>query len=297
MLPDLLLPYGAVDTKNPIFQYEWRHLRWLKSESAIKRYNRLTLVGLPLLIMLWWVIETLYINPDLKLSAFEQVFQVLLLAAGTSMTLSSLYSIPAVIGTFTNRLTSYYWDTLRLTTQYAGSILMSEDAIAQLRLWPLTALEIGLRISLVIWVMATQFYRLFVELGNLGAFLKNVLQPSALGFWMMLALFTLTLVLEPILRTRVIIALHMVVAVRLRQLLLGAIAGIFVVVLVHAAEVLVVITAYNIIQVLSNDPIELFIIICIVPLTVLMFGLSLLLYRFIRARAFSIAYDHALQPD
>lgn len=297
MLPNYLLPYHAVDTTNPIFQKDLRHLRWLTTPSSLNRYTRWVILGIPALVMVAWSVEAFYLNPGLQIYRFERVILLLVFAAVGVMGLSSLFSIPVVIGTFTAHLTSPYWDMLRLTPQSAGAILTSEDAIAQIRLWPLTALEIGLRISLILWVITTQFYRMYVTMGDLSAFLAEVLHPFVWGFWIMLALFSLTLFLEPIIRTRLIVALHIAIAARLQQVLLGGLASLFAVVLVHAAEVLLAVIAVQIMASLARHPIELFIIICITPLALMMLGVSLLLYRLVRTSTFSFAHNHAFQQD
>jgi len=150
MLPNFLLPYNEVDTKNQLFQQKWHHLRWLNSKASLYRYMLLTLIALPLLIILWWFIERLNLNfGDVPPDFTYRLLDLVLVAVVIVMALASYFSLPRVMGLFQKQFNSAYWDTLRLTPQLNSAILMSHDAVAQIRLWPFTALEIGLRVAIV----------------------------------------------------------------------------------------------------------------------------------------------------
>src|SRR5262249_5249491 len=142
-----------------VFQQERRSLRWLRTPQQFRSYNLLVLIGLPPLISLWWILERAQLNFGYLPPGFEDQFiNILILTSLGLMVLSSLYAVPEVIGPLHRQFSSVYWETLKLTTQPEDDILMAEDAVSQLRLWPLIVLEVGLRIGIVAVFTANTFY-------------------------------------------------------------------------------------------------------------------------------------------
>ncbi|MCA0456525.1 MAG: hypothetical protein LCI00_21305 [Chloroflexi bacterium] len=297
MLPRSLLPFHTVNPNNPLFKNELRHVRWASTEPALKRYIKWVVLGIPALVMGGWLIEVAYLNPAMQMSRFETVILIILFAAVGVMLLSSLYSIPAVIGPFTAHINAPDWDLMRLTPQSPDSTLAAADAVAQIRLWRLTAVEIGLRMGLVMWVIFTQFYRMYTFRADLAAFLAEVLHPFYWGFWLMLVIFSFALFIEPVIRTRLIIAINLAIAARLKGFIFAGLCAIFAVALVHAGEVLAIIIGLQIIFALARDPIGLYIIICIAPLALILLGVAILVCHWIRADALTYASNHTFKQN
>lgn len=301
MLPSFLLPYNEVDTTNPIYQKDLRHLRWLSTERSLKRYNRLLLIGLPLLAVFWWLLERLNINFGYVQSDYKYtLLNLLLVIAAGVMFLSSLYSVPAVIGTFNAQYTSAYWDMLRLTPQYNGTILYSQDAIAQLRLWPLTAVEIGFRLTIVLLYTLNNFYDIFQSTAARG----ESVSISVFGIycwigWAAIMLLGVTIIFEPVIRTRLIVAMHVLITVTIKNLLLALLAGLMVVVAFHLVQMLIIANLWSLFQksVDSSDYGGIVVILCLIPLCIAGGFILWFIAGVIRRTTFSFAHNHAFRQD
>lgn len=228
-----LLPLSQIDTENPVFQQERRSLRWLRTPQQFRSYNLLTLIGLPIFIALWWFLERAHLNfgtvqPDLQ---YQLINSLIYIGLGL-MILSSLYAIPEVIGRLHNQFTSGYWDTLKLTTQQPDTILMTEDAVSQLRLWPLIALEVGLRTGIEALFTANNFYTLYQY-----PYLRNdFFDPVFCCSWMLILLIGIAYIIEPIVRARLIVAFSTVIVVRVKTLPLALLTGFAFILCLHLMQ-------------------------------------------------------------
>ncbi len=225
-----LLPDSQIVKENPVYQQERRSLRWLRTPQGFRDYNLTVLIGLPLLIALWWMLD--HLNSGYTPLGFEyRSINVLLVTSLGLMLLSSLYAIPQVIGRLHNQFTSGYWDTLKLTTQSEDDILMAEDAVGQLRLWPLIAVEVGLRIGIVILFFANYLYSFYQ---NFDPFFSQ----SVIGCfgWGLILLIGIAYIIEPIVRARLIVAFSIVIAMRVKTLPLTLLTGFGLVLCVHLMQ-------------------------------------------------------------
>ncbi len=300
MLKGILLPYGLVDTSNPIFQHEWRRLRWLNTEARVERYNRVVILGLPLVIIIWWIIERLNLNFGIVPPDFASRLLNLVIIMGLAlMLLSSLYSVPAVIGKLNTQRASNVWDTLQLTPQYNSIILMAHDAIAQLRLWPFIAAEIGLRIAIVALFTLNNFYNLYHSYAQPSEFISQTfLSPICLGVWVIIAFIAVAFAIEPLVRTRLIIAVHLVIAFRIRNLPLAFLTGLLLLSVIHFSQVITVICLWAMSESLSKgDMGYVAIAICFIPITFVASILLWAFYRWLRKAALNLAYNAAFQQD
>ncbi len=298
MLSDFLLPYSEVDTKNPLFQQRWYHLRWLNSEASLRRYTRLMLIGIPLIILLWWLIERSHLSfADVPPDLAYRLINLIICAALITMTLSSLYSLPRIMGRFSSQFNSAYWDSLRLTPQYNSAILMSHDAIAQLRLWPFTAIEIGLRIAIVALFTLNNFYELFHTYKSEFAS-RTLLNPSCLGIWGIILFTGIVFALEPIIRARLIIAFHITIAIRIHNVPLALLMGFAALSIVHLAQLFLIGCLFIIYQIfITQEMGGVGLALCFLPLTGLTAVLLWALYRWLRKAALNLAYDSAFRQD
>ncbi len=300
MLPDFLLPYSAVDTKNPLFQQKWHHLRWLNSKTTLRRYNFITLVGIPFIFIGWWLIERLNINfTDVSPEWNYRLINLAIYAALTVMGLSSLYSLARIMGSFNNQFNSAYWESLRLTPQYNSTILMSHDAIAQLRLWPFTVAEISLRITIIALFTLNTIYELFRINPQLSEFIpRTLLNPLYFGIWGIRLFTASALIIEPISRVRLIIALQLWIATRIRNMPLLLLTGFAVLGILHFVQLLVMIALYGLFQAFATQEMNaVSTVVCFLPLTSLSITLFWALYRRLRHAALNLAYDSAFRQD
>ncbi len=300
MLPDFLLPYNAVDTKNPLFQQRWHHLRWLNSETTLRRYTFLTLLGIPFIFIGLWLIERLNLNrAELPTEWHYRLINLAIYAALIIMLLASLYSVPRIMGRFNNQFNSEYWDFLRLTPQYNSTILMSHDAIAQLRLWPFTAAEIGLRIAIIVLFMLNNIYDLLHNNPMPSEFMiRTLLNPLYLGIWGIRLFAASALIIEPIFRVRLIVALQLWIATRIRNMPLLLLTGFAVLGILHFVQLLVMIALYGLFQAfVTQDMSAVSMVVCFLPLTSLSITLFWALYRRLRRVALNLAYDSAFRQD
>ncbi|MBI1282288.1 MAG: hypothetical protein GC179_29450 [Anaerolineaceae bacterium] len=300
MLPDFLLPYSAVDTRNPIFRQLRSHLRLINSEARLRRFNRLILIGLPFMAVMWWVIERFNLNfGDVPPDFNYRLVNLILFAAVIVMFMSSFYSVPTVLGIFHKQFHSSNWEALRLTPQYNSTLLMSYDAIAQLRLWPFTALEIGLRMAVVIIFTLNSFYGLYVQSADKASFLSTIFINGF--FWLALLVITLiglAISFEPILRSRVIITLHLAVAIYIRNTPLAVLTSIAALILIHFSQTLLLTTIWAMFDDLSGGyaagVIAVFCLIPFVLIAVIIFGAF---YFWLRKFGLNLAYRTAFRQD
>ena len=200
---------------------------------------------------------------------------------------------------FQSQFNSAYWDSLRLTPQYKSSILMSHDAIAQLRLWPFTAAEIGLRIAIVFLFALNNFYELFHTYPQKSEFVsQTLLNPTCLGIWGIILFIGIIFTLEPIIRVRLIVAFHLIVAIRIRNVPLALLTGFVAVAIVHLAQLFLVVCLWALYQAFTTQEMGgVGLALCFLPLTGLTAALLWALYRWLRKAALNLAYDSAFRQD
>jgi len=300
MLPDFLLPYNEVDTRNALFQQKWHHLRWLNSEARLRHYTYLILIGSPLIILLWWFIERFHVNfADVSPDLAYRLINLTLFAVLITMALSSYYFLPRIMGRFQTQFNSAYWDMLRLSPQLNSAILMSHDAIAQIRLWPLTAVEVGLRIAVVLLYALNNFYDALhphpqIDL-SIGQILLN---PNYIGLSGILFFVGFVFILEPVIRVRLIIAFHITIATRIRNIPLTLLTAIIIHSLVHLAQLFLIVCLYTIYQAFNNQTMgAVGLAVCFVPLMGLTIVLLWAFYRWLRKAALDLAYSAAFRED
>ncbi len=299
MLLDFLLPYSAVDTRNPIFRQMRLHLRFVNTEARLQRFNQIILIGLPLIAVLWWLIERFNLNFGAVELAFSyRLVNFFLFAALIVMGISSLYSLSRIMGRFNAQFNSAYWDSLRLTPQYNSTILMSHDAIAQLRLWPFTALEISLRIAIVAIYTLNNFYDLYHTYPQQSFIAQTLLNPTCLGMWGLILFIGILFTLEPIMRVRLIIAFQLTIAVHIRNVPLAFLTGLLTIAIIHLVQLLLMVCLVTLYQAFTVQEMgSISIAVCFVPLTFVVFIALRALYHWLRKAALDLAYKSAFRQD
>jgi len=258
------------------------------------------IIGIPFVILLWWFIERLNLDfADVSPDFAYRLINIVIYTAFIMMALSSLYSLPRVMGRFNVQYNSAYWDTLRLTPQYNSTILMSHDAIAQLRLWSFTAVEIGLRIALVALFTLNNFYGAYHTYPQSSEFVSaTLLNPTCLGIWGIILFIGIVFTLEPIIRVRLIIAFHLIIAIRIQNVPLALLTGFVALLSVHLAQFFLIVCLYTIFQAFTTQEMGgVGIALCFVPLTGLVAILLWAFYRWLRKAALNLAYESAFRQD
>ena len=215
------------------------------------------------------------------------------------MALSSYYSLPRVMGRFQNQYNSAYWDALRLTPQFNSAILMSHDAVAQISLWPFTAVEIGLRIAVVALYALNNFYQVAHPSQQKFAFVWQMLfDPTFVGLSGIILCVGIVFIVEPIIRVRLIIAYQITIATRIRNVPLALLMGVATVTIVHLAQLFIIVCLYVVFQAFTNQSMGgVGLALCFVPLTGLTVVLIWAFYRWLRKAALNLAYDSAFRQD
>ncbi len=300
MLPDFLFPYNEVDTRSPLFQQKWHHVRWLNTETRLRRYTLLMLIGIPVIIVIWWFVERQHLNfgevsPELNYRLIVLNFVAVVL----TMVFSSYLSLPRIMGRFQSQFNSAYWDMLRLSPQNNSTILMSHDAIAQIRLWPLTVVEIGLRIAIVALYTLNNIYDAFHPHPAVSVTIwQALLNPTFLGLCGIIFLIGIVFILEPVVRVRLIIALHMTIATRIRNVPLALLTGSAALTVIHLVQLFLIVCLYTIYLAFTNQTMgAVGVAICFVPLMGLVVVLLWALYRWLRKTSLDLAYDSAFRQD
>jgi hypothetical protein len=300
MLPDVLLPYSEVDPKSQLFRQKWHHLRWLNTEQSLRRYTQLTLIGIPFIIILWWLIERLnlsfgYAPPELA----YRLITLTLIAVLVTMALSSFYSLPRVMGHFQTQFNSAYWDALRLTPQFNSTILMAHDAVAQIRLWPFTAVEIGLRTAVVALYALNNIYEIVHSSTQTNAILwQMLLDPTFIGLSGIIFCVGIVFIVEPVIRVRLIIALHITIATRIRNVPTALLMGLAAITIIHLAQLFLIVCLYVIYQAFTHQNMGgVGLALCFVPLAGIIVVLIWAFYRWLRKAALDLAYDSAFRQD
>ncbi len=218
-----LLPYAYIDVNNPVFEQQKRHIRWLSSPQNFRNFNIIVLVSVPLVVGVWWFLERLgfnfgYVQPDFE----NRLITTLVIISLCLMLATSMYSVPATIGSLNSQFSTAQWEMLRLTNQPEREVVVAEDAINQLRMWPFILLEVALRFAIAGVFVATSFYNL--RLGDPTSHIQRTFRSPVC--WIGWVLVLAGLIIEPIIRERVIIAICAAVAFRIKTLSLALLVGL-----------------------------------------------------------------------
>jgi hypothetical protein len=252
-----LSPYSLVEPDNPVFQQEQRRLRWLKTPESLLKYNLIVWIGIPALILLWWLIERIglgfkYVQPDLE----NRILIAVLVISLSVMVLSSFYIVITTIGRIHRQFHAGDWQTLRMTNQSESDILGAKDAIAQIHAWPFLALEIGLRGAFVSIFTLNNFYDLYHSYADKSLYIQTtVLNLVCWGGWGLILTIGLAFVFESWLRMRVLIAWSMAIALQVKQASLALLTGFAAALLFHFTQATLIVSLAAILTKIrdSND--------------------------------------------
>jgi hypothetical protein len=220
------MPYGLVAADNMIFELEWRRLRTLRTEASVQKYNRWVTIGCIAVVILWWPI---------RLSSSVIIEILPYFASFVLMLLSSFYTVLTVIGPLHQQVTTQQWDLLRMTPQHEEKILMAQDAVAQLRVWRVAALEVALRAASI----AVPFVALTLDLFRYPYGFEPLFGAFCC-FTIFIIVAAVLYTLEPILRMRALVALSLYIGLRVQHLSAALLAGFAAALFFHLLQIVAV---------------------------------------------------------
>lgn len=291
-LNKMLLPYGLINPTNTIFEWQLKKVRWLNNETSIKHFTILVWIGLPTVSLIVWLM-TRQNTVGIRNSLYG--LNTILLISLIPMLLSSLYSIPLVIGTMNTHYTAKHWELMRLTSQNYHAILMGYDAFFQLRLWSLVIIEMGLRLSIFVIFIANHIS----ESNNYFAS-TNVSFFASITFatWIVFPIVAFGFFIEPIFRMRVIIAAQMSIAVRVTNITFAFLVGAATIIITHLIHLILFDGTWAVfIAIAINDAGSGIALFCLTPIAVFGAALVFIFYVSIRNTALAMAYKSAFYQD
>jgi hypothetical protein len=233
-------PYTLVESDNPVFQQEQRRLRWLKTPESLLKYNLIVWIGIPGLILLWWLIERINIRfRDLDPYLDQRLVIITLIVSLGMMILSNCYIVASTLGRSHRQFHAGDWQVVSIMNRGESDILDAKDAIAQIHSWPFIAFEIGLRGVCIIIILLNDFYHRYQNYyPETSAFSRiTVLNP---GFWIMNGVYLiigLEVALLPLLRMRVMITWSTFIALQVKNAALAMLTGLAFVLFFHLTQI------------------------------------------------------------
>jgi hypothetical protein len=197
-----LLPYSQIDTSNPIFQRDLRRLRWLRSPQSLRRYTLIVTLGIPLLILGWWILErAAYGFGEIPVAISVRLIYFCIIGVAVLAVSSNFFAVVSTIAFMHRSFDSDEWALLRIAVQDEQTILALKDAIAQIYAWRVAVFEVGIRLALTLIAIPDKLYIDWL-IGDDSLFL-SVLCPVSWLFYALTILTGFILSIEPLLRVRV----------------------------------------------------------------------------------------------
>jgi hypothetical protein len=278
---DFLLPYQEEIAENPVFAFEIKRLGWPRTISELRKYLYIVSCGIVISALGWRVLEYMHNDfidiPDSM--KYGLVVDLFYLSLGFSV-LVNFYAGITTIGFIQQQIESGHWESLQTTPQTNENIIAAYDAIAQIRPWRLTVVEIGIRLALGI-VFFLKVLGDFKDSG-IACFLFQI--PLVI-----LAAYAL----EPVLRMRVLVALGIANTLLIRHFVSVVLATLAIVLLLHLLQFAVLGGLWYIIYSAPQDLSAVISWICYLPIGCLLAVVGVyFLYRNLR----EMALNYALKP-
>jgi hypothetical protein len=284
---DLFSPYSEIGDSNPVFKRDRKRLRWLSTPERLRRFNQRAWLGLPIIVLCWWLLEraTIDFRSMTPLDQWNLIINLLYLSVAWTL-LSSLWMMTVTIGEFHRFFHSSEWELLKITPQFGVNILGAKDGAAQIRAWGVTAVEVGLRITIPFLSLLNFFYAYFRDRQNRPYFAIDdiALNPFC---WLALAFMAgiaLGYILESIFRMRLIVALSILIAFRIQNVTFALLTGFLIVVFIHLTQALVIGGLWRILDLNTLNPssVVLAILCLFIPFCLIVFCCYLAIHAKIR---------------
>lgn len=292
-----LLPETSNATTSPDFLSELLHLGRSSTESELKKYGGCILTGIPLLTVGWWLVERIRINFGYVPPNWQDNLVIIVFLFSAAFTLiSSIYTISVTTNVVVNSFDSLRRDRLQAASPDNESLIKAYDAIAQIRSWRLSIVEVALRLATVILFQLNWAYSYWFTAGD--SFWVTTVGNFICWFGVVIEMIILAAyVLEPLYRMKTVVALCIAIVTRLRSLSYGLLTGFLIIFLLHLLQIGAVLSILHTVISLSDPNADgiggeiLFVlpIGCLVTIYVFYF-----LYRSLRQKALSSAISDRL---
>lgn len=236
------MPHGAVEPPNPVFDYEIRHVRGLRTAHDLRRYAKVVLLAVLVAIVgLAVVLRLAYGTRTAGQVNFYGNYYLMIVFANVGLSVASdLINVLLTVLRVNRDVTASQWDVLRLTNLGETKILQAHYAVAQIRAWRLLPVEMAFR------VLAVVLFPLFVVLetslrSQFGVMtvLSFVVLGGFVSVFMLFGrgLFSLLCILEPIWRMQALVALGVAVAMQFRNLNSAISVGLCAILVLRVAQI------------------------------------------------------------
>jgi hypothetical protein len=213
---DFLLPYREKITENPVFAFEIKRFRAPRTVGELKNYFYLIMLIILGAVVGWWILERFSDRINLSYSAnlsWESNFLMILfyLSQGVAV-LVSLYTGVTTTSFVHRQVESGQWEELLTTPQPTKSTIDAYDALAQIRPWRLTVVELMLKLAFVVIMYLDLLFPIVSTPGVTSPF------STVFCFWCGALVVILTAYgLESLFRMRTLVALGILLALRIRN--------------------------------------------------------------------------------
>ncbi len=194
---------------NPLFMLESRRVRWGESGRTLLRYNGRRVTAICAVLTLIWLLLAI---GDREQAASAD-FTLLLLAVSLLAALALDYtSMSAALRSINSEVVSGRWDLLRLTALSGAQIVAAKHGAAQVRVWRVMALIVGLQIVVSLTIICGVLL-LLIRDQFLAYFVPSELATAVTGQLMLVA-GCIVFVIEPFWRMRAVTALGVAISAR-----------------------------------------------------------------------------------
>lgn len=180
-------PFRLVKSNNPVFRWELSRLEWPTSPKSKHLTHYISSVGFVYPVVFGLLCILLVLLTPFRM--FAIVDGLTLLSLGSTL-LFDIYYMRVTLNLISHQVQSGHWAMLQLTPLPRREIVAAEWAIAQIRAWRMTAVEIGLRLFTgIVFIYGPMIFDVvktptrlspgfFVSLGVLSLFLLGFLVES-----------------------------------------------------------------------------------------------------------------------
>ncbi|MGQ9888733.1 MAG: hypothetical protein ACUVSX_09625 [Aggregatilineales bacterium] len=232
---------------NPVFEHDISRHAPAWSQLSLQRASRraqasAAAVSIAAWLLLWWLSVAGYSAAQphhIYRASSNVVFWLVMLALGSALLLDML-AVRAGLPGISSDVSARRWELLRLTPLPASSIVTGKHAAAQLRVWRVLAVVVGLRAAAAGLFIVNAFGLSYV-LDGVPLFAREQLPAVPLTL-MSVAVFVAVYVVEPVWRVRAMTALGLVISSYVLDKSLAALAGGAALIATWLAQTVVVLT-------------------------------------------------------
>jgi hypothetical protein len=156
----LVMPFADVDQRDPLFNYEVRHIRWGETEQRLRRFSRRAAFLTLLLVGGLWLFSVLStpINSYSRLgNSMSFIAWMFVISIGANVLLD-LATLIAGVAAISAPISSGLWDLLRLTPLRLEQIIQVKAALVEIRAWRMMIVIVALRLAVVGMLLVTVLF-------------------------------------------------------------------------------------------------------------------------------------------